>query len=73
LIFVARPQREGMWPVNEVRITSNRGGKLGHFVLGFGQDSAGEVYVLTTDSRGPTGSTGKVFKLVAPAHIKQCP
>ena len=34
-----------------------------HFVIGFGQDRNGEVYVLTNDNFGPSGSTGRVFRL----------
>ena len=34
--------------------------ELGMFVLGFGQDKAGEVYVLTS---GGTASSGKIYKL----------
>lgn len=34
------------------------------YVLGFGQDSSGELYVLTTESTGPTSMTGKVHKIV---------
>ncbi len=36
------------------------------FVLAFGQDPAGEMYVLTTASGGPSGSTGAVWR-IAPA------
>lgn len=38
--------------------------EVNRFVLGFGEDADGELYVLTTDRTGPTGTTGKVFKLV---------
>jgi glucose/arabinose dehydrogenase len=34
------------------------------YLLGFGQDAAGELYALTTESLGPTGSSGRVFQLV---------
>lgn len=34
------------------------------FVLGFGEDEDGEIYLLTSDSVGPTGNTGKVYKIV---------
>jgi hypothetical protein len=27
------------------------------------RDGQGEVYVLTTDNTGPTGSTGRVYRL----------
>jgi len=39
-------------------------GKIGHAVLGFGEDAAGELYVLTRDPYGPTGQTGRVFQLI---------
>lgn len=38
--------------------------ELNSRVLGFGRDAAGDVYVTTTLNVGPTGTTGRVFKLV---------
>jgi hypothetical protein len=38
--------------------------KIGAFVVAFGQDADGELYVLTNGRNGLTGSTGKVWKLV---------
>ncbi|MCK9595969.1 PQQ-dependent sugar dehydrogenase [Candidatus Pacearchaeota archaeon] len=38
--------------------------EISSFVLGFGQDNKKELYVLTSDSIGPTGNSGKVYKLV---------
>jgi hypothetical protein len=38
--------------------------QLESFILGFGQDSENELYVLTTQNTGPTGSTGAVHKIV---------
>jgi hypothetical protein len=35
--------------------------------LGFGRDRNSEVYVLANETHAPTGETGVVFKLVAPA------
>ena len=32
----------------------------------FGEDDAGEVYVLTNDTTGPTRTTGRVYRLTAP-------
>jgi hypothetical protein len=37
---------------------------LGAYVLAFGQDAEGELYVLTTGLNLIGGNTGKVFKLV---------
>jgi len=37
---------------------------LGNYVKGFGQDQGGEIYVTGSTQLGPSGTTGKVFKLV---------
>jgi glucose/arabinose dehydrogenase len=66
-LFVAKRRKRGLWHMEELLITTNPTGRLGHYLLGFGQDPAGEIYVLTTDSTGPTGTTGKVYKLVRPS------
>ena len=42
------------------------GGPLNRFVTGMGQDSTGELYVLTRTNLGPTGTTGEVLRLIAP-------
>ncbi len=39
---------------------------LGRYLVGFGEDSAGELYALTSKSRGPLGDDGEVLKLVPP-------
>jgi glucose/arabinose dehydrogenase len=39
---------------------------LNLFVKGFGQDQAGEIYLLASTALGPFGSSGGVFKLVPP-------
>jgi glucose/arabinose dehydrogenase len=33
------------------------------YVLGFGEDAAGELYVLTSNNVGPKGQTGRIFKV----------
>jgi glucose/arabinose dehydrogenase len=38
--------------------------KLQQFVTGFGQDDAGELYLLTNTHAGPVGDGGKVWKIV---------
>lgn len=65
-LFVAKPRKRGLWKMQQLRVATSRTGRLDHYVLGFGQDLAGEMYVLTTDQTGPNGTTGKVFKLVRP-------
>ena len=66
-LFVATPRKRGLWRMQELRVATSDSGRLEHFLLGFGQDPAGEIYVLTTDNAGPTGTTGKVFKIVRPS------
>ena len=66
-LFVAMPRKQGLWKMQQLRITTSPTGELEHRVLGFGQDTEGEVYVLTTDNVGPAGTTGKVFKLISPS------
>jgi glucose/arabinose dehydrogenase len=41
------------------------GKAIGPYICGMGQDEAGEVYVLTTNIPGPTGDSGKVYRIVA--------
>jgi hypothetical protein len=38
---------------------------LNRWLLGFGQDAQGELYLLVTNSLGPSGSTGEIFKISA--------
>jgi glucose/arabinose dehydrogenase len=61
-------RKSGLWPIQEIQVHNRPDGRLGHFILGFGRDSRGEVYVLTSDSVGPSGSTGKVYRLVKPGQ-----
>ena len=65
-----RRRARGQWTTEKVTFADTPDGALGHFVHGFGQDLDGEVYVLTTDNRGPTGSTGRVYRLAATTAAK---
>lgn len=62
-VLVAEPAAAGLWPIDELRFGPARA-RLGEYVLGFGQDLSGEVYILTSEMTAPTGSTGKVYRLV---------
>jgi len=65
-LLVATPGPEGLWQLEELAVTNRPDGRLGHFVLGFGQDADGELYVLTSDSSGPSGTSGRVYRLANP-------
>jgi hypothetical protein len=63
-LLSASSERHGLWTIRELSIANRPNGRLGHYVLGFGQDDRGEVYVGVRDVLGPAGTTGKVYKLV---------
>jgi glucose/arabinose dehydrogenase len=67
-LLLASPRKSGLWQIQEIQVQGRPDGRLGHFILGFGRDSRGEVYVLTTNSVGPSGSTGRVYRLVKPGQ-----
>jgi len=48
-----------------LEITNGEEGRLGAYLLSFGMDDAGEIYVLTSENMAPTGNTGKVWRLTA--------
>jgi glucose/arabinose dehydrogenase len=62
-LFIANPAGPGLWSFEEIRLASNPD-DTGHYLKGFGQDLEGEIYVTASSMLGPSGSTGKVFKLV---------
>lgn len=69
-VFVAAESGKE-WQFTEVSIEfseagtdSQTNGRLNRFLLSFGQDAEGEIYLLTSDNVRPTGSTGQVFKIV---------
>jgi glucose/arabinose dehydrogenase len=66
-LFVAtRPESEGsMWTFEELRIATSDDGRLGEFLLAFGQDAENELYVLTSGTPGPAARSGRVYKIVA--------
>ncbi len=57
-LFVASTEETGGWEFVLDR-------QLDEFVLAFGEDDAGELYVLTAEQAGPQGDTGKVYRIVA--------
>jgi glucose/arabinose dehydrogenase len=61
-LFGADPTSGDLWTMYELLI--NGTDRLNHVVKGFGQDANGEVYVLGSLRLGPTGATGKVFRIV---------
>jgi glucose/arabinose dehydrogenase len=63
-LFVATMSSEPTWAWEPLRLAGAPDGQLDAFLLGFGQDADGDVYVLTSEAVGPTGDSGKVYRLV---------
>lgn len=62
-LFMAQPAGPGLWPFQEITLRSFTD-HLGQYIKGFGQDLQGEIYVATSTSIGPSGTSGKVYKLI---------
>lgn len=63
-LFMADIGGQGNWAYEEVKLTGYPN-DLGYYLKGFGQDNAGEIYLTVSTAAGPSGTTGKVLKLVA--------
>jgi glucose/arabinose dehydrogenase len=62
-LFIANPAGKGPWHYDEINLKSFPN-DLDHYLKGFGQDNEGEIYLTVSTMAGPSGATGKVFKLV---------
>jgi glucose/arabinose dehydrogenase len=63
-LYVATPASSGLWSFEDLEL-KDFPNDLGFFVKGFGQDLSGEMYVTVSSLQGVSGSTGRVYKLVA--------
>jgi glucose/arabinose dehydrogenase len=64
-LLAATPSQEGLWSWEEIEIAGSPSGRVDRFIHSLGMDDEGEIYLLTSDELGPTGSTGKIFKMMA--------
>lgn len=62
-LFISTPAGQSIWDVDEINLESHPN-DLGYYLKGFGQDNKGEIYLTVSTNAGPSGTTGKVFKLV---------
>jgi hypothetical protein len=63
-LFYAIPAAAGLWQIGELTPGQPGESSVGHYILGMGQDAAGELYIATSGERAPTGQTGQVYKLI---------
>ena len=61
VLFAAKRSGD-KWTKETVKVTNIPGFK--DFILGFGQDNQGNVYLMGTRSRGPNGEQDKIYKFV---------
>ncbi len=55
------------WTLGRVNLAGSTSSRLNQFIRGFGQDLGGEIYILSSERAGPSGTTGKVLELVPAA------
>ena len=67
VFFTATRQGKGSetkWNLESLPVSTANGAKLGAYIVSFGEDDQGELYVMTNGRNSLTGQTGKVFKMV---------
>ncbi|MBG0784576.1 MAG: PQQ-dependent sugar dehydrogenase [Anaerolineaceae bacterium] len=52
------------WAYQAIEFTNTPNGRLNQYLLAFGQDLQGQIYILTSGQTGPSGTSGQVFRLV---------
>lgn len=62
-VFAARPRpaESGLSDFYELKFANMPDGRINTYLLPFGQDAQGEMYILSSESYGPSGETGKVL------------
>ncbi|HYV55089.1 MAG TPA: PQQ-dependent sugar dehydrogenase [Chitinophagaceae bacterium] len=62
-LFISTPAGQTDWGFKEISLVSHPN-DIGYYLKGFGQDNEGEIYLTVSSNMGPSGTTGKVFKLI---------
>jgi glucose/arabinose dehydrogenase len=66
LFTASEPEGDRLWPLETVALQSADGPAPNQFLLSFGRDAEGALYVGTTGNQTPRGKSGRVHRL-APA------
>lgn len=69
-LFVAEATSDPgvLWKMSELSIADRPQGRLGEMVKSFGVDEKGELLVLASKALGPSGDTGKIYRII-PAEV----
>ncbi len=62
-VLVAEQTADETWSVATASLHDTLGRDLRLFLLSFGEDESGEIYLLTSRSLGPSGPAGEVYKI----------
>lgn len=65
VIYAASKGADRKWTMDDVDLAAHSDGAIGQYIIAFGEDAEGELYVLTNSSNTLRGTNGKVWKLVA--------
>jgi hypothetical protein len=60
-LFVASKTGDS-WAMEDIKVANMP--NFNSYVLAFGQDGDGEVYVMATDTTGPVGGLARIYKIV---------
>ena len=66
LLWAEPGEGGGAWTWGELQVAGMDNNRLGAYVRAIGEDTDGELYVLTSQSGAPSGDTGKLWKIVPP-------
>lgn len=61
---------DGLWSFEELVVENSPNGELNRFVLAFGRDRNGDIYVCTSETPSGTGS-GAIYRVVPPGEGEQ--
>ena len=65
VIYAAKKGADGQWTMTALELAGKPDGAIGQFILAFGEDADGELYLLTNTTSALRGKNGKVWKLAA--------
>lgn len=66
-LFAAEEHADRSWRILDIELANIPNGRLGAFILSFGQDASGEMYVLTRNSLQLAGAIAELYKFVPAA------
>lgn len=74
ILTLTEDKTSGAWKAQEVRFgdakycTDKLSGEFATYILSFGEDEQGELYLLSTDVPSSTNPSGKVYRIVDPGR-----